>query len=46
MKRQCALGPGLRTTGGGGTAVSRATEDRERARGLKFAKCGERERGA
>jgi hypothetical protein len=39
-----ALGLGLRTIGGGGgAAVSKVIEERERARGQKFAKCGERE---
>jgi hypothetical protein len=35
-------GLGLRTAGGGGTAVSRATEERERALGQKIAKCDKR----
>jgi hypothetical protein len=36
---------GLWTAGGSSsTVVSRATAERERARGQKFAKCGERER--
>jgi hypothetical protein len=43
MRRQHAPGPGSRTAGG--AAVSRATTERERARGQNFAKCGERERG-
>jgi hypothetical protein len=34
-----------RIGGGSGTVVSRVTTERERARGQKFAKCGERERG-
>jgi hypothetical protein len=47
MRRQRALGPGSRTAGGGGcVTVSRSTEQRERARGQKIAKCGEREHGA
>jgi hypothetical protein len=45
MRWRRALGLGLRTTGGGGgAAVSKAIAERERARGQKFAKCGERER--
>jgi hypothetical protein len=31
-------------SGGGSAVVSRATVDQERARGQKFAMCGERER--
>jgi hypothetical protein len=46
MRRRHALGPGLRTAGGGGgVTVSRATEEQESARGWKIAKCGEREHG-
>jgi hypothetical protein len=38
---------GSRTVGGGGGAVvSMAIADRERARGRKFSKCGEREHGS
>jgi hypothetical protein len=41
MRQQRALGLGSRMTGGGGgTMVSRVTEERERARVQKFAKCG------
>jgi hypothetical protein len=40
------LGLGSRTAGGGGTTVSRVTEERERAWDQKIAKCGERERRA
>jgi hypothetical protein len=46
-RRRCALGLGSRTAGGGGgTMVARVTVERERVWGQKFAKCGERERGA
>jgi hypothetical protein len=43
MRQWRAPGPGLRTAGSGGTIVSRATEERERARGQKIAKYGDRE---
>jgi hypothetical protein len=36
MRQWRAPGPGLRTAGSGGTIVSRATEERERARGKKL----------
>jgi hypothetical protein len=44
MRRWHAPGPGSRATGGGsGVAVSKKTAQRERARGQKYAKCGEKE---
>jgi hypothetical protein len=46
MRQQCALGLGSRMAGSGSMMVSRATEERERARGQKIVKCGEREHGA
>jgi hypothetical protein len=44
MRRRRAAGPESRTVGGGSSAVvSRVTVERERARGQKFATCGDRE---
>jgi hypothetical protein len=44
MRQWRAPRPGLRTVGGSSdVTVSRVTVERERARGQKFAKCGERE---
>jgi hypothetical protein len=44
MRRRCAPRLGSRMVGGGGgVMVSRVTAERERARGRKFDKCGERE---
>jgi hypothetical protein len=43
MRQRHALVLGSRTSGGGGMTVSRAIEERERARGQKIVKCGERE---
>jgi hypothetical protein len=45
-RRWRAPGSGSWMVGGGGDmVVSRAIAERERVRGKKFAKCGERERG-
>jgi hypothetical protein len=43
VRRRCDPGPGSRTASGGGDMmISRATEERERARGQKIAKCGKK----